>query len=188
MIYPALWSIALLAVPQTAKSAPKPDPVLVSYSLRWTRQDPPASPGGVAPEPVLLQAPTVSATNNDTATFGFQTTGNAKATAKNDSFALSLSPTVEPADNTVVGADGKPAPKSGATVRTLWSLRVADKTFPGGVSRVEMSGAARLFVGANGDAVIAQFSLINPATGLATVYRLAGQVTLGTDIAATKTP
>ena len=61
----------------------------------------------------------------------------------------------------------------------LWSLRVSDKTFPGGVGSVALTGATRLVVGGQTDAVVARFSLADPKTGLFTEYRLSGRTTVG---------
>jgi hypothetical protein len=171
-ILPAVYAVALYTQAPTGK---KPDPAIISVQLRWERQDPAGEPGGKAPAPVLLSGPLLTTTDGQVASI--ETKSDPKSGA-NNLFFVSLSPTLESADNSAVASDGTEA-KKGATVRMLWSLRVTDGTFPGGVGSVALTGASRLAVGEQTDAVVARFSLADPKTGLFTEYRLSGRTTVG---------
>lgn len=166
----------LIAPP--AQTAPKIDPAVVEYKLQWLKQTLPTESGGKAGEPVVMMSP--ASTSVDRQVAFISVSGNA-----GDSFSVSLSPAVESADNSVVAPGGDAVKKNGATVVTLWTLKVADKTFPGGVSRVELSGSTRLALGDDKDAALASFSLSDPKTGVTTQYRLIGRAKIG---AVPKTP
>lgn len=168
---PAVCTVALYA---QAAPARKPDPAIVSIRLKWMRQDPAPTVGGALPDPVLLSSPALTTSDGQVASIEFKS--NAKE-GNNNAFFVSLSPTLEPADNNTSG--GSSEAKKGPTVRVLWSLRVSDKTFPGGVESVALTGATRLVVGEDSDAVVARFSLADPKTGLLTEYRLVGRTTVG---------
>lgn len=173
---PAVCTVALYA---QAAPVRKPDPAIVSFQLQWVRQDPASVAGGAVPEPVILSKPALTTSDGQVASIEFKSTPK---TGVNNTFFVSLSPTVEPADNS-----GKPEAKKEPTVRVLWNLRVSDKTFPGGVESVALTGATRLMIGEQSDAVVARFSLADPKTGLLTEYRLIGRTTVG-DVAKKETP
>lgn len=171
MLLPAfLVGTLLLAPPATV--APKVDPAIVEYKLQWVKQTLPVAAGEKPGEPVLLSSPTTSSVDRQVLSVSI-------GDKNGDSFALSLSPTVEPADNSVVAPGGDAVKKSRATVLTLWTLKVSDKTFPGNVSRIELTGSTRLALGDDKDAVVASFSLSDPKTGVTTQYRLVGRAKIG---------
>lgn len=162
--------VASVAPPATV--APKVDPAIVEYKLQWIKQTLPVAIGDKPGEPVLLSSPATSSIDRQLLTIS---TGDKNG----DSFALSLSPTVERADNFVIAPGGETVKKTGATVLTLWTLKVSDKAFPGNVCRVELSGSTRLALGDGKDAVIASFGLSDPKTGVTTQYRLIGRARIG---------
>lgn len=169
MVLSAVYAIILYA---QAAPVRKPDPAILSIQLRWVRLDPSVVAGEKAPEPVLLARPVLTTADRQVASI--ETKVDPK-TGTGNVFFVSLSPTLESADNTIKAGD-EAGTKKGPTVRVLWSLRVSDKTFPGGIGSVALTGASRLAVGAQDDAVVARFSLADPKTGLFTEYRLSGRV------------
>ncbi|MBC8137981.1 MAG: hypothetical protein H8F28_19040 [Fibrella sp.] len=171
-ILPVVYAVAVHAQAAPAK---KPNPAIISVQLQWVRQDPATAPGGKLPEPVLLQGPILTTADGQVASIEAKSDPK---TGVNDIFFVSLSPTLEPADNGSKASD-TPDAKKGPTVRILWNLRVSDKTFPGGVGSVALTGATRLVVGEGSDAVVARFSLADPKTGFFTEYRLSGRTTVG---------
>ncbi|MBC7807356.1 MAG: hypothetical protein H7145_14550 [Akkermansiaceae bacterium] len=177
MVLPALVLPAVCTVALYAQAAPakKPNPAIISVQLRWVRQAPATTPDGKVPEPILLQGPILTTADGQVASF--ETKADPK-TGAGDVFFVSLSPTLEPAENGAK-AGGTTEGTKGPTVRLLWSLRVSDKTFPGGVGSVVLTGATRLVVGEESDAIVARFSLADPKTGLFTEYRLSGRTTVG---------
>lgn len=178
MVLPIVYAVAAYAAASALQAAPtrKPDPAILSVQLQWVRQDPAATPGGTAPDPVVLSRPRLTTTDGQVASIELKS--EPKPGVKN-LFFVSLSPTLEPADNATVAGDT--AARKGPTVRVLWNLRVMDKTFPGGVESVALTGAARFPVGAESDTAVARFSLADPKTGALTEYRLVGRAAVGDD-------
>lgn len=173
MILPAVYAVCLYA---QAAPAAKPNPAIIEVQLRWSRLDPAATAGAAAPEPVLLFTPRLTTTDGQVASIELK--AQPGTPAGKGVFFVSLSPTLEPVDNSAKAGE-VPGAAKGPTVRMLWSLRVSDNTFPGGVQSVALTGASRLVIGDAGDAVVARFSLADPTTGLVTEYRLTGQATVG---------
>lgn len=176
MLLPLYLATALFLAPP-APVAPKVDPAVVEYKLQWIKQALPVAAGEKPGEPVLLSSPATSSVDRQLLSVSI-------GDKNGDSFALSLSPTVEPADNSVTAPDGSLVKKKTATVLTLWTLKVSDKTFPGNISRVELAGSTRLALGDDKDVIVASFSLSDPKTGATIQYRLMGRAKIG-DLART---
>lgn len=112
-------------------------------------QTPPAN----GDNPTIVGTPTVTTFDRNTATVAVTGTGI--------SYTLSLSPTVENADN---------------AVQVLWNLRMNGKDLPGSTSAFTMSGASRVI--AQTDTTLAEMSLTDPKTGQATVFRFRVRITV----------
>ena len=178
---------ALLALVTTAPPAPvrKPDPPLVSFTLRWLRQDPSATAGVAAPDPVVILEPVLTTLDGQVAFIEMKSEPKSGA---NDVLYVSLSPTVEPADDSGKAVDGSGAAKSEPTVRALWSLRISGKSLGGGARSIALTGATRLTLGGKSEGAIARFSLSDPATGRSTEFRLVGRATVEGTSAPAATP
>jgi len=156
------------AAPPAAKARPSE----LSFALRIVRQDQPVAattPGNtpVPPAPVVLSSPTLTTVDGQTASIEIKGTDT--------TFFVSLSPTLEPADN---------ANKTGgevanvATTRVFWSWRFSGKGLPGGVITAALTGASRLIVDDPTGIVITRISLTDPKTGVVSEYRLEGRTFL----------
>ena len=146
---------ALTGVPAgaTAPPAGKRDgqkSAVVRFALTLSRTDLPAG-ANPASALVTLAAPMLTTLDGNTA--------SVSVAGGDPSYTISLSPTVETADN---------------KVQVLWTIRLAGKTLPG-ASSVTLTGASR--VGAGKDAILAEITLTDGATGKRAVYRLQGVVT-----------
>jgi hypothetical protein len=176
-----LLTASAVAAPQqggkpSASDAPSGPPV--RFDLRLTRVDQDAASGTAAATPAapaLLAAPTLT-------TFAGQTAA-VNVSGGEPSYSVSLSPTVERADNRQQAGSSAAAP----AVRVLWNLRLSGKGLPGGVASVTANGATRVPLAID-DATVAEIALTDPATGRLSRFRLAGRVTTGDAAAAAPAP
>ena len=109
---------------------------------------------------MAIANPTLTTLDGNTATLA--------VTGGELSYSVSLSPTVE---------------RSGGKVQVLYTIRISGKSLPGATA-VTTTGAARVVAGK--DAVVAEMSVSDPATGRRSAFRLHCVVTTGD--AASPTP
>jgi hypothetical protein len=169
-------TLLLCALPvgsPVSAAPPAAHPAELTFSLRLVRQDIPAATtgtSGTVPASSTLSEPTLTTVDGQTASIEVKGT--------DATFFVSLSPTLEPADNANKLVNS-------ATVRVYWHLRLSGKTLPGGVTAAALSGATRLKVDDTPMATISKMSLADPKTGGMAEYRLEGRATLGDSPAAT---
>lgn len=112
---------------------------------------PAASP---ATAPLVLGTPTLTTVDRNTASLSI--------TGSDTSYNVSLSPTVETANN---------------SVQVLWNVRLTGKNLGGGATAVAASGATRMMVGKDGG--LAEISVTDVQTGKRTTFLIKAKVSLG---------
>jgi hypothetical protein len=113
----------------------------------------PTAPATPAQTPVVLGTPTLITLDRNTATVA--------VTATDMSYNVSLSPTVESANN---------------SVQVLWNVRLTGKNL-GGATAVSASGATRL--GTGKDLPLTEISVTDGATGKKTTFAIRAKITVG---------
>ncbi|HVK05078.1 MAG TPA: hypothetical protein VM490_16495 [Armatimonadaceae bacterium] len=137
----------------------------VRFTTRLVRAESASLEAKTADSEQVLAAPVLTTLDGQTA--------SVNVTGTDPTYAISLSPTVEKPDE-----KGREKTEGGApTLQVLWSVRLAGKTLPAGVSGVTMTGATRIT--ANREEVIAEVLLPDPKTGRVTRFRLLGKATVG---------
>jgi len=106
-----------------------------------------------AAAPLVLGSPTLTTVDRNTASLSI--------TGTDTSYNVSLSPTVETANN---------------SVQVLWNIRLTGKNLGGGATAVTASGATRMTVGKEGG--LTEISVTDVQTGKRTTFLIRAKVTV----------